>query len=34
MRHNRCHEGGVFFEPREGYEQDENAYPDEFFEED
>jgi len=32
-RHAFCHEGYVYFEPREGYEQDEERYPDEIFKE-
>lgn len=30
--HEREHEGYVYFEPRDGYEQNPDVYPDEFFE--
>lgn len=33
FRHEHCHEGYVYWEPREGYAQDEDDYPAEIFEE-
>jgi hypothetical protein len=32
QRHTRNHEGYVEFEPRPGYEQDPDKYPEEVFE--